>query len=135
MDKKTINSKQSLEDVIEILRQLQVEFGYFEIEIKALGGLRTRAQNRALHKYFELLADALNDAGYDQRKTLKPDVDIPWTKDAVKTMLWHPLQKAITGEESTARVKTSDYPKVYEVLNRHTAQKLGVSAPWPCEDK
>ena len=39
---------------------------YLEISIKA-GKQRTNLQNAALHKYLQLLADALNDAGYDMK--------------------------------------------------------------------
>ena len=45
---------------------------------------RTDKQNKSLHLYFVLLADALNDAGLDMRKTLKPGVEIPWNYKTVK---------------------------------------------------
>ena len=35
---------------------------------------RTIQQNRALHLYFQLIADRLNDAGLDMRVVLKPDM-------------------------------------------------------------
>ena len=41
---------------------------------------RTLQQNKALHKYFEILADTLNEAGLDARVVLKPEIEIPWTK-------------------------------------------------------
>jgi len=92
---------------------------------------RTTTQNAALHKYFDQLAEALNDAGYDMRKTLKQSIDIPWTKDSVKNFLWKPIQESMTGEKSTTKLSTVDPSIVYETLNRHTAEKLGVSVPFP----
>ena len=50
---------------------------------------RKLPQNSALHKYFELLADALNDAGYDMKAVLeKKEVDVPWEGEMVKRVLW-----------------------------------------------
>jgi hypothetical protein len=86
-----------------------------------------------MHLYFRLLAEKLNDAGLDMKRTLKPGVDIPWTAENVKNHLWRPIQEAVTGKESTTEITTVDPSHVYEVLNRHTAEKLGVSVEWPRE--
>lgn len=127
----TVNSKESLEVVIDLIRQTFDEYKYIDVEIKIKGKARTNKQNAAMHKYFSLLADSLNNAGYDMKKTIKAEVDIPWTPDLVKEYMWRPIQKAVIGEESTTRAKTKDYPLIYETLNRHTAGKLGISVPWP----
>ena len=96
---------------------------------------RTLTQNSALHLYFELLANALNDAGLDMKKVLEVKTgDVPWNKDTIKEVLWRPLQDAMTGEESTTKLSTTEVSEVYEVLNRHTASKLGVSVEWPTRE-
>ena len=94
---------------------------------------RTTQQNNALHLYLERLADALNAAGYDMKKTLKHDVDIPWNKEMAKDFLWRPVQEALTGKESTADMDTHDPMQIYEVLSRHIGQKIGVFVEWPTE--
>jgi hypothetical protein len=88
--------------------------------------LRTPQQNRALHKYYQILADALNDAGLDMRVVLKPEVDIPWTKDTIKEQLWRPIQKAQLLKESTTQMTTKEVDKVKDTLERHLGQKFGV---------
>lgn len=95
---------------------------------------RTSTQNSALHKYFELLADELNLAGYDMKKTLKPTVDIPWDRDTVKDYLWRPIQEAMLQKGSTTELTTAEVDKVYKVLDRHLAEKLGVSIRFPSTD-
>lgn len=95
---------------------------------------RTLTQNKALHKYFELLAEALNDAGLDMKTVLKPEIDIPWTKESVKKHLWKPIQEAMLDEVSTTKLDTKDPSKVYMVLDRHLNEKLGVSVPWPSNE-
>ncbi|MCR4307158.1 MAG: hypothetical protein NUV80_01200 [Candidatus Berkelbacteria bacterium] len=92
---------------------------------------RTSQQNKALWKYFELLAEALNDAGFDIRKTLKQDIDIPWTKNSVHDYLWIPVLKAMTDKESTTDMNTVEPSEVYEVLTRHLGEKTGVFVEWP----
>ena len=49
---------------------------------------RTTTQNKALHVYCGLVADALNDAGFDMRRFIKPEIDIPWSMVSVKEHLW-----------------------------------------------
>lgn len=96
---------------------------------------RTITQNKALHVYFELLATALNDAGLDMKRTLKPEVDIPWSAVSVKEHLWRPIQKAIIDKQSTKEASTAEYGPVYETLNRHTSDRFGISIPWPSRDQ
>lgn len=92
---------------------------------------RTLTQNAAMHKYFELLAKALNDAGYDMRRTLKEDQEIPWTKESVKEHLWRPIQKVMEGVDSTAELTTADPGEIYATLSRHLSSKLGINVEWP----
>jgi hypothetical protein len=92
---------------------------------------RSEQQNKAMHKYFSMLADALNNAGLDQRQVLKPGVDIPWTPEAVKKQLWHPIESAMYDKDSTADLDKVEVGRVYEVLNRHLAEKLGISVEFP----
>jgi len=95
---------------------------------------RTDKQNKSLHLYFVLLADALNDAGLDMRKTLKPGVEIPWNYKTVKEYLWRPIQKAQLGKESTTELTTTDIDKVFETLNRHLGEKFGITQEFPDEE-
>ena len=68
---------------------------------------RTIRQNAALHKYFVRLFNALNDAGLDMRKVLKPEIEIPWTLSSVKEYLWRPVQRIMLEKESTTELETS----------------------------
>lgn len=95
---------------------------------------RTITQNSAMHKYFEMLADALNDAGLDMRATLKPDVEIPWTPEMVKEHIWRPIQRLMVECESTTELDKMQVSEIYEVIHRHMASKHGISVPFPCED-
>ena len=95
---------------------------------------RTYRQNRSLHLFFTELANALNEAGLDMRKTLKPDVEIPWNSQSVKEHLWRPIQQAMTGKKSTTEMNTVDPSEIYEVLNRHLGEKFCLHVPWPHDE-
>lgn len=96
--------------------------------------VRTLPQNRAIHKYFTMLAESLNNAGLDVKKTMKHDVDIPWTETLIKELIWRKVQLAMYDVESTAKLDTEQVSKVYEVINRHIAQTFGVSVVFPSKE-
>ena len=92
---------------------------------------RTLSQNAALHLYYRMLAEALNDAGLDARKTLKPEIEIPWTPEMIKDLLWRPIQEAMTGKHSTTELNTVDPSEIYQVLDRHLGEKFSLHVPFP----
>jgi len=95
---------------------------------------RTATQNDALHKYYELLAKELNDAGWTVQKLLQHTIEIDWTKDTVKELLWRPVQKLLTGKPSTTNLdKTSEIDLVYEHINRYVGETTGIHMPFPSE--
>lgn len=96
---------------------------------------RTLRQNRALHKLFGLIAEELNNSGYDMRRTLKEGVDIPWNADTVKNYLWRPVQEAQLGKESTTELTTKDMDRVFDTLNRYFGEKFGLHIPFPSIDE
>jgi hypothetical protein len=92
---------------------------------------RTLKQNGALHLLFSQLADELNNAGLDMRKTLKPTIDIPWSGDSIKEYLWRPIMKAQVGKESTTELSTKDIDQVFDTINRHLGEKFGLTINFP----
>ena len=94
---------------------------------------RTDLQNRALHKYFQKLADALNDAGLDVRHTLKEDIDIPWNALLIKDYLWRPIQELQLKKRSTTELSTTDIDKIFETITRHLGEKFGIFVDFPSE--
>lgn len=94
---------------------------------------RTSQQNRAMHKFFKLLADELNDAGFTVAKTIKRPLEIPWSEHTVKEVLWKQIQVALTDKESTRELNTSEVSQVYDALNRALSERCGVSVPFPEE--
>ena len=128
-----INSKENLEEFVQVIieewkinQSVTVEW--------SIGKKRTNAQNNALQVYCKQLAEAFCDRGLDMKKVLKEEYDIPWTGDSVREHLWKPLQKAMIQKKSTTKANTNEYSKVYDVLNRHFANKYGFSVPFPSRE-
>lgn len=87
---------------------------------------RTGRQNRAMHKWFQLVADALNESGNNVQLVLKEKVDIDWTASLVKEVLWRPAQKVILKKESTTELKKVELDPILEHLNRHLGEKFHI---------
>jgi len=94
---------------------------------------RTDQQNRGLHKGFDLLAAALNDAGLDMRVVLKPEICIPWTKDSVKNYLYRPIMQAMYDKRSTTELEKQEEPgAVWETMMRFLMEKHHIEyIPFP----
>lgn len=92
---------------------------------------RTLTQNNALHLMFEHLAQELNDAGLDMKKTLKPEINIAWTKESVKEYLWRPIMKVMLNKKSTTEMTTKDIDKVMDTLTRHLGERFGIEILFP----
>ena len=85
--------------------------------------------------YFTLLADELNAAGSDMRKTLQERIDIPWSPSSVKSFLWKPVQEAMLEKESTTELTTKDIDMIYDVVNKAIGERTGVHVPFHSKDK
>jgi len=100
----------------------------YEVDIKNMD-IRSLAQNRALHKYFSILASVLNNSGQEITKVIK--VDTPWSAESVKELLWRPVMMQQLNKKSTTKLTKEEVTKVYDTLNRALSLKCGVSVEFP----
>jgi hypothetical protein len=86
---------------------------------------RTDTQNKALHKFFSLLSDKLNEQGLEMPMVLK--TSIWWTPYEVKERLWKPLQAKMYGKKSTTELdKTWEIDKIHEQLMQILGERCNV---------
>lgn len=90
---------------------------------------RSIKQNRAIHLWFRLLADTLNDSGLDMKTVLKPSVSISWTDKTIKEYIYKPIIEAMLLKKSTTELTTKEIDKVWEIINLHLGEKFGVEIP------
>lgn len=96
---------------------------------------RTSQQNRSLHKYCELKAQQLNDAGLDMRVTLKPEISLEWTPESFKKYMFKAFTRLMYDKKSTTELTTKEINKVYLELEKYMAEKLHVeSIPFPSNE-
>lgn len=100
---------------------------------------RTEQQNKALHLYCERVAKALNDAGFSVQHVLThhTTVEIPWTKESVKDILWRTVQQRLLHKSSTTELsKKEDIDQVYDVVNLFLSEKVKLEPhiPFPSHE-
>lgn len=126
-----IYNKQSLDaHVKELIKKL--EDGPVKVEMKSAKS-RSLTMNSALHQFCKMLAHVLNDAGFDFRVFIKEGYPVPFNEYLVKEYLWRPIQKAITGKDSTTKPTNAEYSEIYEALNMKLSE-FGIHVPWPSKD-
>lgn len=131
---KVVNSDRSCEEMVEEVRRLYREHSYVTFTWTE-GQQRTLTQNRALHLWFRMLAETLNDAGLDMRTVIKEEVDIPWSGPSVKEYLWRPVQEAMLQKKSTTEADRTEYSEVRDVIARHLGERFGIQVPdWPSRE-
>jgi hypothetical protein len=102
-----------------------------DIEIKKVTNKRTLRQNNALHLWFELVAQEMEEAGCDLRSTIK--AEITPTAYMVKELMWKPIQKKLTGKKSTSELNTDEISRIYKIMDEAMARSLKISVPFPSE--
>ena len=119
--------------MIEFVKNGTVKVPYKDgtrVEIKEIKNTRTGRQNSALHLYFGLLAEHLNNGGFSLQQVVK--VPIEWSADNVKEHLWKPVQKFAIGSDSTKLLKkVEDIELIHDTLTRMLASKGIENVPFP----
>lgn len=90
--------------------------------------VRTKQQNKALHKYCQEVADELNSSGIDM-KVLVKDLQVSHTKESVKE-IWRAIAKAKYNKSSTTEMTTKQVTDVFDEVNRMLAN-VGVHVAFP----
>lgn len=97
---------------------------------------RTKNQNAALHLYFTQIAEALNNEGLNVRVVLQvieeKGVDMMWSKELVKELLWRRIQKKYLDKQSTTELDSiGDITQIYDILNKFLAENFYISEEFP----
>jgi len=132
-----LKDKSDIDYVVAQVKRF-AELGNYIVEIKRNVSQRTLSQNSALHKYFELLAAEMNDAGITQQlitSKLKEGFEIPVSGSFLKD-IFRQIGKDLYDIESTAKLTTKQIQDVYLVFDQGMAEKTGCAVAWPTvEDK
>jgi len=97
--------------------------------------VRTLQQNKSLHKFCQEVANELNGKGINIQLFLKHAVDLDWSTNSVKELIWKPIQKALLDKGSTTQLdKVNDIDVIWGHINRHLSTNFGIFVDWPHSD-
>lgn len=134
----TVNSDVSFNNFVKHVRGLYDKHKFVMFSWKT-GRQRTDTQNAAIHVFCREIAEALNDAGFEMEvksDVLKSPVEVPWTMESVKELIWRPVQMAnYPDKKSTTKLERTEVSEVAEVITRYLAEKKGVVAHFPSREK
>ena len=102
-----------------------------QIELKNIE-TRTSLQNRALHKFFVLISEQLNEMGQEFCYTgIKgKELSSRYTPNIVKSFFWKPIQIALFEIESTTKLNTKQINEISDVIIKFFGEK-GVVIGFP----
>ncbi len=108
-----------------------------KVKVLADGTKLTKEHWAAQHKWFDMIAHELNDAGL----TLKPfmeqvdyKMDIPWTGTMIKQILYKPILETQTGKETTKEMTPFQAKNVNMALEWWLSTHTGVQVDFPSEE-
>lgn len=97
---------------------------------------RTSQQNKSIHLYLTQVAHELNNQGQTLQNVVKAitKVEIRPTKDNLKEVVWHEIQKVLFKKESTTFLTKLEVNEVYEVMSAWLAKHFGIDIPFPADE-
>lgn len=124
---------QKPEDVIKSdkyyseLKRLGKKFKLEETKIT-----RSSLLNSALHLYFTLICDQLNELGLEFNYTgiRGLDFSVRYTPHIVKELIWKPIQIALFDIESTTKVNSKEINEIIDILSKFFGDR-GVVIEFP----
>lgn len=94
---------------------------------------RTNKQNKAIHKYLDMVAHELQNQGQTiQDVVRKTDwIEITPTTIALKETLWRPIQEVVIGKKSTTELTTAEVNEIYAIISMFLSKHFEISLPFP----
>lgn len=121
-----VNNKFQADQFCEYIRANQNKGHIYEI----IPVTRTGKQNDAIHAYCREVASVMSSHGMDMKTVIKDGVPIEPTMYLIKDYMWRPIQKAVTGVESTRKINPMEVNEIYEVLSRLLVEKWSINVPF-----
>lgn len=103
-----------------------------QVELKEVKLTRSGKQNRALHVFFTIISNELNELGMEFQYTgLKGStLSTRYTPNLVKEFFWRPVQIALFNIQSTTKIDTQQINEVNDVIVKFFAER-GVELYFP----
>jgi hypothetical protein len=99
-----------------------------DVEIKKVIKTRSSLQNRALHLYWKLLADTLNNEGHTYSS--RNGKELKFTAFKIESD-WRELMLEMYGLESTKDLTSEMLNSIYDCLNLYYSENYGIFQDFP----
>ncbi len=102
------------------------------VDIIKIKNVRTNQQNRALHLFFTILSEQMNEMGmeYTFFGIKGTQITMPYTPAIIKEFIWRQIQMALFGIESTTKINTEQINAILDVLTKHFGE-MGIEVSFP----
>lgn len=102
------------------------------IELKVVRKNRSTLQNSALHLYFVIIADQLNELGleFHYQGLNTSGLTSRYTSNIVKEFFWKPIQFALFKIKSTTKLDSKQINEIIDVITKFFGEK-GVVIEFP----
>ncbi len=104
------------------------------VELKEIKATRTTKQNAALHVYYGIISESLNELGMTFQYTglTGKMLELPYNEKLVKETIWRDVQRSLFGIESTTEINTQQINQIIDVITEFFSRK-GVVIEFPCK--
>lgn len=119
----------NLPEQIDKVKELKGKF-----EIKKFVKTRTSQQNKALHLFFTMLADKMNDAGleFNYQGLRGQELSMPYNVTIIKEYVWKPIQETLFETDSTTKLTTEHINEILDVLTKFFGER-GIPVTFPSQ--
>ena len=90
---------------------------------------RSSQQNRALHLWFNQVADLLNNKGITFESIA--GLEAPFTGDYIKVNWFKPIVFAMFEKNTTTKLNTTEINQVFDVVSKHISEMTGEFIEFP----
>ena len=119
------------------LKALQFRYNFLienkkVVDLKTVNKTRTSQQNKAIHKFFMIMSEQLNELGieYLYHGPTGKEISLMYTPELVKMFFWKPIQNALFDFESTTKLTTLQMNQIIDVIVKFFGDK-GVLIEFP----
>ena len=118
----------------EVARGLAEIAGFKVTSSERLVNRRTTSQNKAIHKWFSLIANEARNNGETAGMLLKRPAELPITETMLKDC-YKQIAKKMFDKDSTTKLSTIEMQAVNVVFERVIAERLNISVPFPSSNE
>lgn len=104
------------------------------VELKEIKPTRTTKQNAALHVYYGIISEVLNELGhtFKYKGLTGKTLELPYNEKIVKETIWRDVQRSLFDIESTTEINTQQINEIIDVITEFFSRQ-GVVIEFPCK--